>query len=52
MTVFDPDRVWTVDPEQFESQSRNTPYGGMELKGKVIHTFVDGRWVCRDGAIH
>ena len=52
VTVFDPDRVWTVDPEQFESQSRNTPYGGMELKGKVIHTFVDGRPVFRDGAIH
>ncbi len=51
ITVFDPDREYTVDPAKFYSQSRNTPYGGMKLKGVVHHTFVDGRPVFRDGAI-
>jgi dihydroorotase len=47
VTVFDPERVWTVEPQQFKSKSRNTPFGGWPLRGKVIATFVAGRQVFR-----
>ena len=50
MVLFDPDEVWTVDPEQFASKGRNTPFAGMELKGKVKYTIVDGRIVYQDRA--
>jgi dihydroorotase len=42
VTVFDPDGVWTVDPSRFESKSRNTPFGGWELKGQPRFTLVGG----------
>jgi dihydroorotase len=34
---------WVVDPEQFRSKGRNTPFAGRRLRGRTILTFVDGR---------
>jgi len=45
VTVVDPDAQWTVDPEQFYSKGRNTPFGGWKLKGRVVTTIVGGRVV-------
>jgi dihydroorotase len=45
ITVFDPDREWTVDPKRFKSRSRNTPFAGRQVRGAVIATFVGGRKV-------
>ena len=45
ITVFDPDGEWTVDPQRFMSKSRNTPFGGWSLRGRVTATFVSGRRV-------
>ena len=36
MTFFDTNTEWTVDSDKFLSNSRNTPYHGMNLKGKVF----------------
>ena len=47
VTVFDADVAWTVDPLQFRSKGRNTPYAGIELRGRVECTVVDGRIVYR-----
>ena len=43
VTVFDPDREWTVDPLTFKSRSRNTAFAGWKLRGRVAQTFVAGR---------
>ena len=48
MVIFDPDEEWTVDPEQFASKGRNTPFAGQKLKGKVKYTIVGGRIVYQD----
>ena len=45
VTVFDPEAVWTVDASRFLSKSRNTPFGGWELKGVVRYTLVGGKTV-------
>jgi dihydroorotase len=45
VVIFDAEEEWVVDPEQFQSKSRNTPFGGMTVKGKVKMTLVDGRLV-------
>jgi len=42
LTVFDPDHEWTVVPTKLASLSRNTPYAGRTLRGKVRHTILDG----------
>ena len=48
IAVFDPEEKYTVDPDTFHSKSRNTPFGGMEVQGKVKMTIVDGKIVFRD----
>jgi len=45
LCVFDPDKKWTVEPEVFLSKGKNTPFAGMELKGKNLLTIVGGRIV-------
>jgi dihydroorotase len=45
ITVFDPSREWVVDPAQFLSKGRNTPYAGRKLRGRAICTVVGGRIV-------
>ncbi|HBP88153.1 MAG TPA: dihydroorotase, partial [Nitrospiraceae bacterium] len=45
IVVFDPHEEWVVDPTQFFSKSRNTPFGGWTVKGKVKMTLVEGRIV-------
>ena len=49
MVIFDPDEEWVVEPSQFASRGRNTPFGGKTLKGKVKYTIVGGRVVYREG---
>ncbi|MEA2435022.1 MAG: dihydroorotase [Actinomycetota bacterium] len=51
LVVFDPDASWTVDPAAFASKSRNTPFAGRVLKGRVVHTVYDGRLTVRDGEV-
>ncbi|WP_424214723.1 dihydroorotase [Streptomyces sp. BI20] len=40
-----------VDPASFASRSRNTPYEGRELPGRVTHTFLRGRTTVLDGKL-
>jgi dihydroorotase len=48
LVLVAPDESWTVDAEKFQSKSRNTPFQGRTLKGKVKQTMVNGRWVYDD----
>ena len=49
ITVFDPDLTWTVSSAGMASKSRNTPYAGRSVRGKVRHTVFDGHAVVVDG---
>ena len=51
LVLFDPEQRWTVDARALQSRSRNTPYDGMQLRGKVVHTLLRGTFTCRDGAL-
>jgi dihydroorotase len=51
LVVFDPAAEWTVDPDDFRSASRNTPFSGVRLKGKVAHTFYRGAHVFESGRV-
>ena len=43
--VFDPERYWKVEPRALKSQGKNTPFIGLEVKGKVRYTLVEGQIV-------
>ncbi|MFM8992904.1 MAG: dihydroorotase [Actinomycetota bacterium] len=49
LVVFDPHATWQVVPEALASKSRNTPYVGMALRGRVRHTLFNGAFTVRDG---
>ena len=49
LAVIDPAASWTVDPATLASRSRNTPYAGRTLTGKVRHTLLFGEPVVIDG---
>jgi len=49
LCVFDPARYWKIEPSALKSQGKNTPYTGIEVKGKVGYTLVDGQVVYEAG---
>ena len=49
LCVVDPAARWTVDPTQSASRSRNTPFAGRELPGRVVATFLRGLPTVLDG---
>ena len=49
IVLFDTQTPWRVDPEKFRSKSRNTPFAGWELRGRIFYTIVAGRVVYEAG---
>jgi dihydroorotase len=49
LCVVDLNATWTINPETMASKSTNTPFVGMQLRGKVVHTMFKGNFVVRDG---
>ena len=49
LCVIDPAAEWVVDPALLASRSRNTPYAGRKLTGRVRHTLLAGEAVVIDG---
>ena len=49
LCVIDPAATWVVDPDALASRSRNTPYAGRKLTGRVRHTVLRGEPVVVDG---
>jgi dihydroorotase len=47
VTIFDPKKRWTFEAAKSRSKSRNTPFDGWSLTGKVVATIVGGRVVYR-----
>jgi dihydroorotase len=50
LVLFDPDAEWTYDASAGFSKSRNSPWSGQKLRGRVRRTYVAGRPVFADGA--
>ncbi len=49
IAVWDLSTVWTVERGSLASRSKNTPYHGMTVRGRVHHTINKGDIVVRDG---
>ena len=49
LCVVDMRAEWTVDPSKLASKSRNTPFVGRTLRGKVRHTVFEGDVVVKNG---
>jgi dihydroorotase len=51
LTIIDTSANWVVDRNRLASKSKNTPFEGMKLPAQVVHTFLNGKQVLRDGVI-
>jgi len=49
VAIVDQQEQWEVDPTKFHSKSRNTPFAGWKVKGRVMTTIVGGRVVFEAG---
>lgn len=51
ITVFDPDAVWTVEEDGFESKSKNSGFIGAKLVGRATDVFVGGAATLENGVV-
>jgi dihydroorotase len=51
LVLYDPAPRETVDPAEHASKSRNTPFAGMVLPGRVMATFLRGKPTVLDGKL-
>jgi dihydroorotase len=51
LCLVDPDARWTVQASQLASRSRNTPFAGRSLPGRVLATFLRGVPTVLDGRL-
>src|SRR6185369_1754122 len=47
LVVFDPDAAWRINTDKFRSKSKNAPFDGRPVQGRVERTIVDGREIFR-----
>ncbi|MGA7865255.1 MAG: dihydroorotase [Stellaceae bacterium] len=47
LVLFDPDLPWPISTDDFRSKSKNAPFDGRPVKGRVRRTLVDGRTIFR-----
>lgn len=45
VVIFNPAETWVVEPQHFHSKSKNSPFKGMKLTGRVRYTLVEGKIV-------
>ena len=45
LVLFDAERGWKVDADTLHSKSKNSPFDGRPVQGRVLRTVVDGRAV-------
>ncbi len=43
VTLVDPAAAWTVDPTATASRSNNSPFGGIDVPGRAVATFLRGK---------
>jgi dihydroorotase len=47
VTIFDPAKKWTYHVAESHSKSKNSPFDGRQMQGKVMATIVSGSLIFR-----
>lgn len=51
ITIIDPNLEYKIDINSLASKSKNSPFHGRKVKGKVLYTIVEGKVVLEDGEL-
>lgn len=49
ITIIDPELEYEIDINKFASKSKNSPFHGKKVKGKVLYTIVEGEIILENG---
>ncbi len=49
LTIIDPERTFIINPDTWQSKSRNTPFGGRRLMGAPVYTILGGKITMEEG---
>lgn len=50
ITVWNPNRIWTITAKNQQQNVDYTPYEGFEMKGQAAMVFINGRLAAKDGS--
>ncbi|MCL2397526.1 MAG: dihydroorotase [Defluviitaleaceae bacterium] len=51
VTIIDPTANYSINPANFGGKSKNTPFAGQNVQGRVVHTIFGGKIVVKDGKL-
>jgi dihydroorotase len=51
LIIIDMDNEYIIDKSKFQSKSRNTPFDGYKVFGKINHSIITGKIIVKDGEI-
>ena len=51
ITIINPAEKYTINPADFASKGKNTPFGGREVTGRVRHTIYGGKIIVKEGRL-
>lgn len=49
--IADINEEYVIDPDEFKSKGKNTPFGGMRVKGRIRYTLLNGQVVFENGTL-
>jgi len=49
LIVIDPDITYTISANEFATKAKYTPFEGVEVRGKIVKTFVNGKEIEQKG---
>ncbi len=49
LVLFDPEAPGSIEPDDFVSKSKNSPFDGLPVQGRVLRSVVDGRTIYEAG---
>jgi dihydroorotase len=52
VTIFDPAKKWAYRAAESHSKSKNSPFDGWKMQGKVVATIVGGRLIWKEPTAH
>jgi dihydroorotase len=47
LVLFNPNTPWRIEEDAFHSKSKNTPFDGRPVQGRVFETIVNGQSIFR-----
>ena len=49
--IIDPEKKWVIDPTEFESMGKNTPFTGTAVQGFVRDVLLGGKLIKQEGKL-